>query len=354
MADPRKWKHFERLVAAIHKAADQGAKVRWNELINGRQFDVTIRFKQGLYEYLTVVECKDHARPVPVDKVEAFVTKSRDADAHHGVLASSSGFQEGARQVAEKHNITLIHVSESQDVDLSAFGAHWAGETNALHIQSLTLEYVDGERKRLPEEAHALTYYVNKIILKCGSEQESLDELIQQYSPQFLGGNLEDYTYHVIPCPEGTRIVAPEDGEIPLKPLARLCVHVGMTKARVLAGPVAFEPYLLTPDIKVKNMASGEEKVFSRHNLGLGVDTVLEEGKFYENPNLAMYYYCDKVEGDTATWYLVESYQLGQLIQAQFTQKTKYASDYVEVTDNDILRRLRRRLNRLKAGNKKN
>lgn len=323
-------------------------------MINGRQFDVTIRFKQGLYEYLTIVECKDLARPVPVDKVEAFVTKSRDANAHHGVLASSSGFQEGARQVAEKHNISLIHVSESQDVDLSVFGAHWAGETDALRIQSVTLEYVDGETIRLPEEAHALTYYVNNIILKCDSKQESLDELIQQHSPQLLGGDQENYTDHVIPCPEGTRIVAPEDEEIPLKPLARLCIHVGMTKARLLAGPVVFEPYLLTPNIKVKNIAGSGEKVFSRHELGLGVDTVLEEGTFYENPNLAMYYHCDKVEGDTATWCLVESYQLGQLIQAQFTQKTKYASDYVEVTDNDVLRRLRRRLKRLKAGDKKN
>ena len=26
-----KWKHFERLVKAIHQAADQGADVRWSE-----------------------------------------------------------------------------------------------------------------------------------------------------------------------------------------------------------------------------------------------------------------------------------------------------------------------------------
>jgi hypothetical protein len=35
--------------------------------------------KRGLYEYLIVVECKDYATPVPVEKVEAFVTKAAGA-----------------------------------------------------------------------------------------------------------------------------------------------------------------------------------------------------------------------------------------------------------------------------------
>src|ERR1700730_13796760 len=105
-----KWKHFERLVAAIHKAADQGAEVRWNEKINGRQFAVTVRFKKGLYDYLTVVECKDYATPVPVGDVEAFVTKAKDAHANCAVIASPNGFQSGAQDVAAKHDMKLIQV----------------------------------------------------------------------------------------------------------------------------------------------------------------------------------------------------------------------------------------------------
>lgn len=85
-----KWQHFERLVAAIHQVASQGAEVRWNEKIAGRQFDVTIRFRQGLYDYLTVVECKDYEKAVPVEKVEAFVTKAADVQAHYAVMASTS------------------------------------------------------------------------------------------------------------------------------------------------------------------------------------------------------------------------------------------------------------------------
>jgi hypothetical protein len=30
-----KWKYFERLVAAVHKASDAGASVKWNDTING-------------------------------------------------------------------------------------------------------------------------------------------------------------------------------------------------------------------------------------------------------------------------------------------------------------------------------
>ena len=65
----------------------------------GRQFDVTIRFRKGLYEYLTVVECKDYEKAIPVEKVEAFVTKSADVHAHRAVMASTSGFQEGAQRL---------------------------------------------------------------------------------------------------------------------------------------------------------------------------------------------------------------------------------------------------------------
>jgi hypothetical protein len=104
----KKWKMFERIVAAIHVAEQKGATVQWDEKINGRQFDVTIRFKHGLYEYLTVVECKDYAKPVPAEKVDALVTKSRDAGADKAIMVSASGFQAGAIQVAKRHNIQLF------------------------------------------------------------------------------------------------------------------------------------------------------------------------------------------------------------------------------------------------------
>jgi len=344
-----KWKHFERLVAAIHHAADQGADVRWNEKIGGRQFDVTIRFRRGLYDYLTVIECKDYEKPVPVEKVEAFVTKAADAKADHAVLASTSGFQQGAQDVARKHNMTLIHVTESSDIDLSSmFGPRWGEPTDALHIQAIELEYTDGEKKLLPEEAHAMTYYVEHVVLQCGSESATLNAMVQAHSPGFVGGEIDAYKDHVISCPAGTRVTDPDDGEIPLKPLASIHVRAGMTRAKTLRGPVMFDPYLLVPDLKVRNVATGEEKTFSQDGLKLGFNTTFTASAFYEQPRLAHFYYCDHIEGDIATLYLVESFQLGRLIRAKLAVKTGYANLYVPVSDKATLQRLQRRLAELK------
>ncbi len=41
------WKQFERLVAAIHHSESQGGEVKWNDVIDGRRFDVTVRLNTG-------------------------------------------------------------------------------------------------------------------------------------------------------------------------------------------------------------------------------------------------------------------------------------------------------------------
>ncbi len=245
--------------------------------------------------------------------------------------------------------MTLIHVTDSSDIDPSVFGAQWGGITDALHIECIELEYTDGEKKRLPKEAHAMTYYVHQVLLQCGSEQGALSDLIQYHSPGFLGGEIDAYKDHAIACPSGTRVIGPNDGEIPLKPLA--CVHIraGLTKAKTLTGPVMFDPYLLAPGVKVRNVATGEEKTFSHLDLKLGVNNAFAEGQFYEQPQLAMYYFCDSVKDDLAHLYLVESFQLGRLIQAEFTVKIEYANRYVPTSDEAVIQRLQRRLDDLKA-----
>ena len=286
--------------SAIHQAADRGANVRWNESIRGRQFDVTIRFQKGLYEYLTVVECKNFESPIPVEKVEAFVTKSADVQAHHAVMASTSGFQKGAREVARKHSMTLIHLTESSDIDLSLFGAHWEGTTEILHIDSIELEYTDGDRKRLSNRSDIMTYYVNQTTIQIAGETQPLRYLVERAWPNFLTGVAGAYSDHTISCPVGARVVGPDDGEVPLKPLACIHVRAGISEARVLAGPVMFDPYLLVPNVKVQDVLTGDEKTFSPHSLSLGVENVFKEGKFYEQPQLATYYYCNRIDKNFA------------------------------------------------------
>jgi hypothetical protein len=107
-----KWESFERIVAAIHLAETQGATVTWNEIIEGRQFDVTIRFKVGFYEYLTLIECRDYNKPVQVEKVEAFVTKAKHHKANKAIMVSAHGFQSGAKEVARRENIELYSLRQ--------------------------------------------------------------------------------------------------------------------------------------------------------------------------------------------------------------------------------------------------
>jgi hypothetical protein len=72
-------------------------------------------------------------------------------------------------------------------------------------------------------------------------------------------------------------------------------------------------------------------------------------GQFYENPQLAMHYFCESIQGDLAHLFLIESFQHGQLIQVEFLQETKYSDSYVPVADKATMERLQRRLRVIKG-----
>ncbi len=244
-------------MAAIHRKLDTAAQVRWNDSINGRQFDVTIRFRKGLYDYLTVIECKEYSSPVPVEKVEAFITKSRDVNAQQAVIASSSGFKSGAESVARRHHVVLIQLTDSAEVDLSMFGATWGPDIDALHIQAVALLYLDGDRRTLPEAANAMTYYVSQLSVKAGAQTIGLNNLISQ-RVQILPKTAHDlYTECDIPLPEGAMLISPDDSEIPSKPIAGITVRVALTRAKTYFGPRQFDPSFLVPDVDVRNISTG-------------------------------------------------------------------------------------------------
>jgi hypothetical protein len=343
-----KWKHFERVVAAIHKAADRPADVRWNEIIDSRQFDVTIRFRRGLYEYLTVIECKDYQSAVPVDKVEAFITKARDVKANCIVMASTAGFQSGAQEVALRHDVTLIHVTESAELDPSIFGAKWGDDIDVLSVKTIELEYA-GEKYKLREEANAMTYYARNIVFQNPSDTYTLEAAITQLSTRLERRELDEYKDNVIDCGPDTQVIAPDYDEVPLKKIAKIHIKTGLAKAKTLSGPTLVDPALLPSDIKVKNLATGEEITFTEGELALGIDTVFEVGKFYEQPKFGNYYYCGEIKGNVATMYLVESFQLGQLFQVEYWQETKYANLYIPVTEKRTIQRLQRRFDKMMA-----
>lgn len=70
-------------------------------------------------------------------------------------------------------------------------------------------------------------------------------------------------------------------------------------------------------------------------------DTILIPGRFYISPSLGFSYYCKDITDGLATLIMVESYQHGRLIQVVFTQKVEYQNYYLEITDEDEIKRLK-------------
>lgn len=69
--------------------------------------------------------------------------------------------------------------------------------------------------------------------------------------------------------------------------------------------------------------------------------TILVPGHFYISPSLGFSYYCKDITDGLATMIMVESYQYGRLFQVVFTQKVEYQTYYIEITDEDEIRRLK-------------
>jgi len=118
-------KALERLVAALEQALghDSGRIVEYDKriqhLVTGkkRQFDVVVTQGEGHHVVITAIECKDHKRPVDVEKVEAFISKIQGCNVHRGILVSSKGFSEDALKLSAAHKITTITLEEVEIFD---------------------------------------------------------------------------------------------------------------------------------------------------------------------------------------------------------------------------------------------
>lgn len=100
-----------------------------------RQFDVYWEFSIGGVIYKSVIECKDYASPVTIDKIDALLGKTADIPGLRLIYATKTGYQSGAKTKAEKHQIDLLIVRETNESD-------WVAEDGTPYIQKLTLKIV--------------------------------------------------------------------------------------------------------------------------------------------------------------------------------------------------------------------
>lgn len=74
------------------------------------QIDIYAEFVALSVRFKVIAECKRYTRPIEREKIALLSDKIRSLGGHKGILISTSGFQSGASQYAEKHGIALLQI----------------------------------------------------------------------------------------------------------------------------------------------------------------------------------------------------------------------------------------------------
>ncbi len=118
------WKEFEVLALKIQSDLAPDAAVTIDESLVGRsgvrhQCDVVMRAKAGQYDFVCILECKDHAEKVGLEIVRGFLGRLEDLDVKQGVLVSAAGFTEDALKFARAKGIITYTLVDAQSVKWS-------------------------------------------------------------------------------------------------------------------------------------------------------------------------------------------------------------------------------------------
>lgn len=69
------------------------------------------------YSYLTIIECKNYSKSVPVNDIEEFCSKLNQIGEHNtkGIVVSNNSFQEGGLNIARSSGLGLIRINDSNE-----------------------------------------------------------------------------------------------------------------------------------------------------------------------------------------------------------------------------------------------
>lgn len=82
-----------------------------------RQFDLYWEYELAGVNYKTVIECKDYASRIGIEKIDALIGKLHDIPGLRPVFATKTGYQSGAKAKAQANGIDLLVVREQNDED---------------------------------------------------------------------------------------------------------------------------------------------------------------------------------------------------------------------------------------------
>ncbi|MFG1411175.1 restriction endonuclease [Xanthobacter sp. VTT E-85241] len=348
--------YLERIVAGIHAITTDGAEVLWNEIINGRQFDVTIRFKIGTLRYLVLVEVKNRKRKAAASDLEAFALKARDHNANKSVFVTASGFQEGAITVAKRHAVDIFTVTFDDSKPTFPAEANFiiVNQKNSpentqpilefgekilvAQIEDAELIYIDGKHFHMPNESSQMQYYCKNTKLENGLD---IERLLKELNIDDI--ELEKTITRDIKITPPSYITPPDKYFIPTGIIKEIKLKITGRIGRTIKGNVLIEPSTFSLPILYKNVITGEKYVFDISQLPLG-DNRVSVGSFYFISHPLMYYYCDSINNELIRWHLIESFQNGQKITGTFKQDIIYSKHYIKVSDKKIIERLEGRL----------
>ncbi|MGN6830719.1 restriction endonuclease [Paucibacter sp. M5-1] len=130
--DPTDWRDLQNLVAQMFAemgcTAEVGVKV---SLVRGnKEIDVFVEDPAAAPPHRYLVECKLWKSRVSQETVHAFRTVVADCGAHRGYIVSSSGFQSGAYEAAQRTNVDLVTFDQLQQLLFD----RWKASIGALHM----------------------------------------------------------------------------------------------------------------------------------------------------------------------------------------------------------------------------
>jgi len=170
---PKTGKSLEKLIASLEKALCGADNVvvespkRLKDKITGkmREHDVVLTISQSHHQVIVAIECRDRTRPITVNQVESFWKKCQDTGVDHGVVVSSMGFYNTARQKADFLGIRCLDIEEVESFDwILTHGIHILRKRLLHHewifypekekiANKTTMEVIDVEGNLLTQEA---------------------------------------------------------------------------------------------------------------------------------------------------------------------------------------------------------
>jgi len=275
-------KKYENLTARVFSLLSQDEKLTAVELdqkLDGpdgpRQIDVLVRSRVAGIDILTIVECRDHARPLDIGNVDALHSKMQDVNAQKAVLVSPQGYSAMAKKKAKRLGFSLATLAraEGEATQLAEVGLDVPvlvtefTEINVRFQGEVATSDISGSPEAMKRPAEVPVGIVNGI------------DLSQAVRDAFLSGELplshENVQFKWIPSEIQPPYYWGSKNDDPVLPIRTLDVSISF-KSKFHFGYVS----QFSNSLIYKNLSEGGESLFFRFE---DVAEELNKMAVYEN-----------------------------------------------------------------------